>query len=462
MAVATAAADVKRAITARYRERTPSSWAQHKQAQRYLPGGETRGATRMSPYPTYMTAGEGAWLRDGDGNRYLDLLNNYTSLVHGHAPPGIVEQAADQMLRGTALGTAAKPQVSLAKQIVERVPGIDLLRFTNSGTEATMMMMRAARAYSGRDIIIKIDGGYHGSHDFVEISISAQVEAGAAPKARLESRGVPGAVLQSVLVVPFNDLDAMAALLEAHQERIAGIIIEPMPNAGGMVPPAPGYLAGLRALADRYGVLLMFDEIVTLRLAPGGFQQIAGVLPDLTALGKIIGGGMPVGAFGGRREIMAEYDPAQVEAALFHSGTFNGNSLTMVAGEEALRRLDAAAIQRINGLGERLATGINQLFAELGIRAQCLGYGSLQQIQWTDAPVLNLGDARRAADDTGELYALLQVELLNRGVYSSNRGMFSVPTPLQESELEQALLALAGALQTLLPYMRAVAPRLLR
>ena len=462
MASATTAADVKRDITARYRARTPKSRARHAEALRYLPGGETRGATRISPYPTYMTAGEGAWLRDVDGNRYLDLLNNYTSLVHGHAPPGLVEQAADQLLRGTALGTVAPPQVSLARQIIERVPGIDMLRFTNSGTEATMMMMRAARAYSGRDIIVKIDGGYHGSHDFVEINISAEVEAGQEPKARLESRGVPSTVLQSVLVAPFNDLERMAALLEAHHERIAGIIVEPMPNTGGMIPPAPGYLAGLRALADRYGVLLLFDEIVTLRLAPGGFQQIAGVLPDLTALGKIIGGGFPVGAFGGRREIMAQFDPAQHDQALFHSGTFNGNSITMVAGEEALRRLDAAAIARINGLGERLAAGINELFAALGIRAQCLGFGSLQQIQWTDTPVANLGDARRAAQDTGDLHALLQAELLNRGVYSSNRGMFSVTTPLQNSELDLALAALEGALQTLLPYMREVAPRLLR
>ncbi len=462
MAGATTAAEVKRDIIARYRARTPASRAHHAEALRYLPGGETRGATRISPYPTYMTVGEGAWLHDGDGNRYLDLLNNYTSLVHGHAQPGIVEQAADQLLRGTALGTVASPQVSLARQIVQRVPGIDMLRFTNSGTEATMMMMRTARAYSGRDIIVKIDGGYHGSHDFVEINISAGLESRQEPKTRLESRGVPSAVLQSALVVPFNDLSAMEALLAEHHERIAGIIIEPLPNAGGMIPPAPGYLAGLRALADSYGVLLMFDEIVTLRLAPGGFQQIAGVVPDLTALGKIIGGGFPVGAFGGRREIMAQYDPAQVADALFHSGTFNGNSITMVAGEEALRRLDAAAITRINGLGERLAKDLNELFAALGIRAQCLGFGSLQQIQWTDAPVVNLGDARRAAEDTGDLYTLLQVELLNRGVYSSNRGMFSVPTPLQEAELDMALAALAGALQTLLPYMREVAPRLLR
>ena len=456
------AAEVKARIIARYEERTASSRAQHEEALRYLPGGETRGATRMSPYPTYMTAGEGAWLRDGDGNRYLDLLNNYTSLAHGHAAPDMVEQAADQLTRGTAWGTVAEAQVRLAKLLVERVPGIDTLRFTNSGTEATMMMMRAARAFSGRDIIVKMDGGYHGSHDFVEVSVSAETDGAGLPRARLESRGVPGEVVNSVLVAPFNDLAAMEALLAAHAAHIAGIILEPMPNAGGMIPPQPGYLAGLRALADRYGVLLLFDEIVTLRLAPGGFQEIAGLKPDLTALGKIIGGGFPVGAFGGRRNIMAQFDPEQHPQPLFHSGTFNGNNMTMTAGEVALRRLDAAAIARINALGETLAAGVNGIFAKLGIRAQCLGYGSMQQIHWTDAELRNMGDARRASLDVGELYALLQVELMNRGVYSSNRGMFSVPTPAQESEIDLALHALEGALETLIPYMREVAPRLLR
>ena len=299
-----------------------------------------------------------------------------------------------------------------------------------------------------------MDGGYHGSHDFAEISVSAGLDADATPQARLESRGVPRVVLRSTLVAPFNDLDAMRALLAEHGERVAAIMLEPMPNAGGMIPPADGYLQGLRGLADEFGVLLLYDEVVTLRLAPGGFQEISGALPDMTALGKIIGGGFPVGAFGGRRDIMAQFDPDQRQDALFHSGTFNGNNMTMTAGEEALRRLDAAAIHRINGLGERLAAGANAIFKRLGIRAQCLGYGSLQQIHWTDAPIANMGDARRAAEDTGDLYALLQVELLNRGVYCSNRGMFSVPTPLQDNELHMALESLEGALTALLPALR--------
>ena len=454
------ATNVEQDIVTRYRERSAGSLARHLEAQRYLPGGETRSSTWYAPYPTYMTAGEGAWLTDCDGNRYLDFLNNYTSLIHGHAQPDIVEEAADQLTRGTVFGSASEPQVELAKLLIERVPSIDLLRFTNSGTEATMMMMRAARAFMNRDIIVKMDGGYHGSHDFVEVNVSADIKSASEPAARIEERGVPEAVLNAVVVAPFNDLAAMESLLREHQERIAGIIVEPLPNAGGMAPPAPGYLRGLRELADRYDLLLLFDEIVTLRLSSGGMQEAEGVIPDMTALAKIIGGGFPVGAFGGRADIMSQFDP-EGSGKLSHSGTFNGNNITMTAGLAAMRRLDQGAIERVNGLGDRLAAGVNALFASLGIRAQCLGYGSLQQIQWTDEPVVTLRDAARAGQGTGKLRELLHLELLNRGIYTSNRGMFCISTPMTEAEIEFALAALEGALRALKPYMKDVAPRLL-
>ncbi len=454
------ALQVEREIEARYRGRTAGSRARHLEAGRYLPGGETRSSTWHAPYPTYMVAGDGAWLTDCDGNRYLDFLNNYTSLIHGHAPPAVVEEAADQMTRGSAFGSAAEPQVALAKLLIERVNSLEMLRFTNSGTEATMMMMRAARAFTGRDVIVKMDGGYHGSHDFVEVNVSPDMAADQ-PAARLEGRGVPGDVLNSVMVVPFNDLGALESLLREHHQRVAGLIVEPMPNSGGMIPPALGYLRGLRELTDRFGALLLFDEIVTLRLSGGGLQEVEGVQPDMTALGKIIGGGLPVGAFGGRAEVMRQFDPGAGSEALYHSGTFNGNNMTMTAGLATMKRLDDGAIARVNALGERLAAGVNALFDSLGIRAQCLGYGSLQQIQWTDAPVITLQDAARAGQGIGKLRELLHLELLNRGVYTSNRGMFCVSTPMTDAEIDIALAALEGALRTLKPYMREAAPRLL-
>ncbi len=449
-------------ILRRYRARSPGSLARHEEARSVMPAGETRAATFYTPYPVTMTAGDGAWLSDCDGNRYLDMLNNFTSLAHGHAQPEIVEEAAEQLTRGTVFGAVAEPQAALAKLLIERLPSLDMLRFTNSGTEATMMMMRAARAFTGRDVIVKMDGGYHGSHDFVEVNVRADLQAGVSPAARLEGRGLPAAVLNAVMVAPFNDLAAMESLLREHHEDIAGIIIEPMPNAGGMVPPQPGYLRGLRKLADAYDALLLFDEIVTFRLSRGGFQEIADVTPDMTALAKIIGGGFPVGAFGGRKEIMQAFDPLSDAQPLFHSGTFNGNNMSMTAGLASLRRLDEAAIAGINGLGEKLSDGVNKIFADRGIRAQCLGYGSLQQIQWTDEPVVTLADARRAGDGAGRARDLLHLELLNRGVYTSNRGMFSISTAMRDEDIHMALEAVDAALGMLKPFMREAAPHLLR
>ena len=209
-------------------------------------------------------------------------------------------------------------------------------------------------------------------------------------------------------------------------------------------------------------MLLLFDEIVTLRLSSGGFQAIEGAIPDLSAVAKIIGGGFPVGAFGGRQDIMELFNPAASPDFVFHSGTFNGNNMTMTAGLEAMQRLDQAAIERINRLGEQTGRRRQPHFRSLGIRAQCLGYGSLQQIHWTDEPVVSLADARRAGEDIGELRQLLHLELLNRGVYTSNRGMFSISTPMTESDVALALAALESALHSMMPYMPAVAPWLLR
>ena len=455
------AADVETDILRRYQRRTPASRAQHKNASKAMPGGDTRSSTYYEPYPTYMVSGAGAWLQDCDDNRYLDMLNNYTSLAHGHAQPAIVEEAADQLTRGTVFGAASPAQGEYAAMLVDRLPGMDMLRFANSGTEATMMMMRAARAFTGRELIVKIDGGYHGAHDFVEVNIHADAEATGMPRTRLEGKGVPASVLDAALVAPFNDLDAMESLLSAHAGQVAAIIVEPMANSGGMIPPAPGYLHGLRQLADRYDALLLFDEVVTFRLSRGGMQEIAGVVPDMTALAKIIGGGFPIGAFGGKREIMAQFDPAG-GATLQHSGTFNGNSITMVAGMTALRRLDQAAIDRINALGEKLAEGIRAIFASAGIRAQCLGYGSLQQIQWTDAPLVTLADAARANQNLGKLGRLFHLELLNRGLYTSTRAMFCMSTPMTEAEVGTALDAIEGAVGTVTPYIRQTTPHLLR
>ena len=322
---------VFQSILQRYREKSAQSLVQHQRAGNRLPGGDTRSATHFSPYPLYMQRGRGCRLTDLDGNHYLDLLNNYSSLVHGHAHPRVMESTRQELERGTVFGAPSEMQILHAEHLCSRVSTLDQLRYCNSGTEATMFALRAARAFSGRERVIKIDGGYHGTHDYVEVSVHASADPERIHQSRLNSQGVPRSVLSEVDVVPFNSLDAVEEMLKRNQEQTAALIVEPMLGAGGVVTPERGYLKGLRELTQHYGVLLIFDDVISFRMHHGGMQEMEGLRPDLTAFGKIIGGGLAVGAFGGRQEIMKLFDPDQPES-ISHSGTFNGNHLTMAAG----------------------------------------------------------------------------------------------------------------------------------
>jgi len=454
----TDAGGISRKILDTYKEKTPNSLAHHEKAGVVLPGGDTRSATYFSPYPVYMEKGRGCRLYDADGNEYLDMLGNYTSLIHGHAQPAIVEAIREQALKGTVFGAAGAIQYRHAEHLCSRIPSLDTIRYCNSGTEATLFVIRAARAFTGRDGIIKMDGGYHGGHDLVEINNVADIETDGPPRA-FAHPGIPASVLQDVQVVPFNDSAAAAAVLEKDADRIAAIVVEPVLGAGGVIPPQTGYLAGLRELADRFKVLLIFDEVITLRLSAGGMQELTGVMPDLTSLGKIIGGGLPAGAFGGRSDIMAIFDPAHPRAVT-HSGTFNAANMVMAAGLCALIALDQPAIDRINRLGERLRTGFQNALIEAGIRGQVTGIGSLNQVHWCGAAPQNARDAAQAMAAAGPLPGLLHLELINRGIYSAKRGMFIISTPMSEVEIDKTVAAFAGTLEMLKPYIAARHPQL--
>jgi len=453
------AEEIAQKILETYRQKTPKSRVHQEKAARYLPGGDTRTATYFSPYPVYMEKGRGCYLYDADGNEYLDMLSNYTSLIHGHAFPPIVEAIREQAVKGTVFGSAGAVQYLHAEHLCSRIPAMDMIRYCNSGTEATLFAIRAARAFTGRDGIIKIDGGYHGGHDLAEVNIIPDIETDGPPRASVRA-GVPASVLQNVRVIPFNDLAAAAALLESDGERVAAIIVEPVLGAGGVIPAQSGYLAGLRELADRFRVLLIFDEVITLRLNSGGMQKLTGVRPDLTSLGKIIGGGLPVGAFGGRADIMARFDPAHPQA-IFHSGTFNAANMVMAAGLAGLIALDQKAIERINALGERLKENFNGALKRSGLRGQITGIGSLNQIHWHEGPFNNARDSARASAAAGELPGLLHLEMMNRGIYSARRGMFIISTPMTEAEIDKATGAFAGALDMLKPYIAARFPQLM-
>ena len=455
------AQSVKENIIQRYLERTLKSRQLDEKAKHVLPGGDTRWSTYYRPYPVYIARGQGVTLTDVDENRYRDFQNNYTVLVHGHAHPDITRALQDQVPRSVIYGAPAEEQFVLANLITERLPGVKQMRFTNSGTEATMMAMRTARSFTGKPIILKMDGGYHGSHDYAQVSVKPDLTNAPLPTARVEDNGIPPGVLDATLVARFNDLNSVEQILKTHGNQIAAIITEPLMNTAGIIVPTLDFLGGLRELTDRYNVLLIFDEVVTFRLHEGGYQGKTGVLPDLTALGKVIGGGLPIGAFGGRADIMQRFDPAET-AGFHHSGTFNGNSMTMVAGIAALNALTPEAIHHINDLGSAMRDGIEEAFAETGICGQTTGEGSLLYVHWTEKPIETAADVVRWKQKAGELPRLLHIELLNQGLFSANRGLFNLSTPMKKRDIDVALSAFREALFNLKPYVAEIAPHLIK
>lgn len=445
-------------LRARYRERRPRSAERHAAASKVLPGGDTRTGTYFPPHPLYIERGAGPRLYDVDGNTYLDFVNNFTSLIHGHAHPAIAAAVTRQLGQGTVYGAPCESQVRLAAMLCERIPSCERIRFCNSGTEATLGAIRAARAFTGRDKILKMEGGYHGTHDWALVSYKPAYGP-RAPRgfpSLPDGKGVPRAVLREVLVAPFNDEAATRRIVERHAEKLAAIIVEPVMSSAGCLPARPEYLRTLRELADRHGIVLIFDEIVSFRVARGGAQEMLGVRPDLTALAKIIGGGFPVGAFGGRADIMELWAPER--GLLPHSGTYNGNPVTIVAGLKALELLTDEAYRRLDALGDRLRDRVRETLAAAGVVGQVTGVGSLLHIHFADRPVTSY---RSAAEGDKELNALLHLSLLDRGIFTVRRGMANLSTPMTEAEVETFAQALQASLDEIRPAIADRRPDLL-
>lgn len=445
-------------ISARYAAERPVSRRLHEEACRYLPGGDTRTATFFLPYPNYIERAEGAYLYDVDGHRLLDFQNNYTSLIHGHGHPAVVEAVQKQIALGSAYAAPFELQTELAEILVSRFPSIDLVRFTNSGTEANMHALRIARAFTGKAKIIKTEGGYHGTTDVFEASVDPNIKkAGTLDQIKVipESRGVSANALKDVLVVPFNDIERTRKVVEEYVDETACIIIEPIMGSAGQIEPDPAYLRFLREITREKGIILIFDEVVTGRLSLGGAQEYYGVTPDLTSLGKIIGGGIPVGAFGGRRDIMEMYDPRN--KLMYHSGTFNGNAITMAAGAAAMKAYDAAAVDHVNRLGDRFCAETQRIFERLGLGAQVCGAGSIRNILFTNKKVTQYRDVAAAHE---ELNKLLYMILLTKGVFDAERGMFCMSTPMTDEDLDFGLAALEESLSEMLPVIAENAPEL--
>lgn len=432
--------ETEAAVLAAYRERTPVSRALHEAARTVMPGGDTRTVAFHMPYPLAAEAGKGCAYWDADGNEYIDLLNNYTSLIHGHAHPGVTAAVMAQAPRATAFPNPNPAQTRLAQIIGERVASVDLVRFCNSGTEAVMNAIRAARAFTGRELLVKMEGGYHGTYDDVEVSVHpnpADPVAGdpGAPLATLDTRGVPANTTDAVTVIPFNDIPAAERAFSERGDEIAAVIVEPVMGSSGMIPAQAQFLERLRVLTAETGALLIFDEVMSFRLMPGGMQEHYRIRPDLTTFAKIIGGGFPVGGFGGRAAVMEQFDPHRA-TPLWQSGTFNGNLITMVAGVAAMEAYPAGEVARINALGDRLREGLRAALADVGAIAAVTGFGSFVGVHPGVEKVENYRDA--AAADSG-LRRLIHLSLLLEGVSGAPRLAFCTSTAMNEATIDDVL-----------------------
>jgi glutamate-1-semialdehyde 2,1-aminomutase len=418
----------------RYNLTTARSRELIERLSRAIPGGNTRSLAYFPPYPLAISHGSGCRVWDVDGNEFVDLLNNYTATVHGHAVLAINEAMSKQAALGTVFPAPAEAQAELAERIVNRVASVEKVRFANSGTEAVMMAVRAARAFTGREKIIKAEGGYHGMWEQVPVS---------RPQDTLSERrtATPEGVAALVRMVDYNDVAGLEAAMEEDGEDIATIILEPVTGTG-VLTGTPEYFAAARRLADEHGALLICDEVITLRLAVGGYQEVLGVRPDLTTMGKIIGGGLPVGAFGGREEVMSVFDP-RLPDHLHHSGTFNGNLMTMAAGCVALDLLTRDKIERLNALGERLANGLRQIFSQRKeLRAVVLNCGSLVHVNFeTKGEVRNYSDLNLDSP----VMAAFHLAALDEGAYFAPRSFMNTSTAMDEQIIDDVLEACSRA-----------------
>jgi glutamate-1-semialdehyde 2,1-aminomutase len=436
-----------------YRAFAERSGAFAERARRVFPGGDTRASAHFAPWPLVVERGEGCRLLDADGHELLDFMNNFTSLVHGHAHPAIVEAVARQVARGSAYAATTRSQVELAEHLRARVPSLELLRFTSSGSEATLMCLRGARAFTGRQRVLKMEGGYHGSYEQAEVSLvplpglRGELDH---PAALPVDSSIPDSVLVDTVVCPYNEPGLAVRLIEEHGAELACVVVEPVLGSLGMVPATREFLLALREAATRCGALLVFDEVITLRVAEGGAQAHYGVTPDLTAMGKIIGGGLPIGAFGGRRDVLERFDPER-PGAVFHASTFSGNPLSMVAGLAAMEHLTADEIERLNGLGMRLRRGFEAAFQRAGVRGCATGIGSLANLHLAERAPRNARDTVDSIIAAGNLSRLLHLGLVRRGVFAASRLMFSCSTPMRESDVDAAAAALEHTLRELRP-----------
>jgi glutamate-1-semialdehyde 2,1-aminomutase len=430
--------EIKNRIFDIYREKFPVCKERHDELVKYIPGGATRSLSYFQPFPIHIDHGEGAYVFTPEGHKLFDVTNAYGALIHGHGDPDIVAAVQAGIEKGSQYSTPTMAQLKLSKLLCERVPGLEKLRFLNSGTEATLYALRTARAYTKKDKILKMVGGFHGTHDCVAAST----------KKNVITAGIPKAMTQDVIEVPYNDIDALEKAVKENADELAVVIMEPFLGAGGVVLPKQGYLESIREITKKYNVLLFFDEIFSFRVHTGGCQALYNVIPDITTVGKVIGGGLPIGVFGGKEEIMNIYCHEHTDKPLYHSGTFNGYETVMQAGYAALKKYDEDAVNNINKIGQYFHDNLERIFKDNGLNIQSNHIGSYLNIHFVNEKVTTPELAMKSEE---ELLSLMHLSLLNKGIFTIPRALFILSCIMTEKEIDNLVSKIDETLKELLP-----------
>mgnify|MGYP006119810909 FL=1 len=419
----------------KYIDKTKNSYIKHQNSLNVMPGGNTRTTQWMDPYPFFVKNASGLNIHDIDGNNYLDFMLNATTLILGHAHPEIVRTLSNQIKEGTVYSAPTDGQFKLADILVKRIPSIEKIRFTNSGTEATMMAIMAARSYTRKTKIAKFEGGYHGTHDHVSVSVypkKSELNESTHPGIS-EYSSQPKSILEDVIVMPYNDIEKTKELINKYKDDLSCIILEPIISNFGYLPLNLEFLQFIRDITKELNIVLIFDEIQSFRVSNGGAQEAFNIIPDMTTLGKVIGGGLPIGAFGGKDEIMDLFDPTSKNFDIAHAGTFNGNPLTMEAGVTVMNNLKQNDFISMNNLGEELRKQLKSVFDEIDLPVQVTGYASLFGINFNENKII---DYRSFIKNDSDIAKVFFAYLRNKGILLQVKNAGALNTLMTTNEID--------------------------
>jgi glutamate-1-semialdehyde 2,1-aminomutase len=426
----------------------------YKQAVNVLPGGVSRNTVYRKPNPNYVAKASGCYVTDIDGTKRIDFANNMAALIHGHAHPAIVDAVTEQLHKGTAYTMATEAEVQYAQLLCDRVPNFEKIRFTNSGTEAVMAMIKATRAYTGRSKIAKAEGAYHGTYDFAEVSQFANPTNWgdvSNPNSVPLANGTPQGVLNDVIIFPYNDIEKTIAILDQQADKIACVLIDPIPHRVGLLRGTKEFIEAIYSWTRKNGALLVFDEVVTFRTNYSGAQADFSVKPDITALGKIIGGGFPVGALVGRSDVMKVLDPSTSPLLFPHSGTFSANPITMTAGRVAMELFDEDAVFKLNALTQKAVIQIEEAIKLADVPVSITGAGSMFRIHFRKIPPTTYREAYQGEDTKQLINELLDYLFFKENIMMINTCACMFSTALTQKEVDKLSEAFLNGFKLLKP-----------